>query len=474
MTLVGLFSWPRTIFGIMILLGLGYFIAINFAAESRGRLVPWAVGIIGVLPFVAIFLRGMRRLARRSDAWVWRGAGRRGAFLLWQKFKISGEQARRFWLMQVICSGVICISLTGGTVLRLQKVPPPQVASPQLAKEVNAEDQKRAREEQPFRDLAEQAKPLVAECRRLGQPAGRVTQVGKAVILDMESGGRREAHDDLPEALRGSPSGADLTLWLVAGKNRIPVAAYHPSKAGDDRTDVPGYRVDLDLAIVRWPSKKPIGIVRVRGEDPPDTVNVNQWTNGDKPWPAALTGPIDSPLAKWVASRPMEGGPDPVSDGLALADQAAGQPPVTVHCQPGGDTFAYEQDNSAPKLKGRALLWDVARDRPVERVNRSLPEQIRGQVSDPDLTLFMVTRQDVEVTKRWTFLNGTGSIEGYLVYWPEKKLVGRFKLICDDLFANPETGYFQPDGQVAVNPETGLDDALRLKLVKWIKTLVMP
>ena len=68
---------------------------------------------------------------------------------------------------------------------------------------------------------------------------------------------------------------------------------------------------------------------------------------------------------------------------------------------------------------------------------------------------------------------GKGSIEGFFAYWPEKKVGGRFKLTCDDLLGYANEGHFQTDdeGQVAVEPETGLYDVVALKLARWIKGL---
>jgi hypothetical protein len=126
------------------------------------------------------------------------------------------------------------------------------------------------------------------------------------------------------------------------------------------------------------------------------------------------------------------------------------------------------------------LIWDVSRDRRARKATKYLPEKLRGQMSDSELTLFLVTSPHVEVTKPLSrdekLIYGRGSIEGFIVYWPEKKAVGRFKLTCNDLLGYSDQGSFQVDdeGQVAVDPETGLDDTVALKLARWIKGLPGP
>ncbi|MCE9534300.1 MAG: hypothetical protein K8T89_24740 [Planctomycetes bacterium] len=313
------------------------------------------------------------------------------------------------------------------------------------------------------------------ECRRLGVPKERVTLLGKVIVLDLETGKRRQAHAYLPEALKGNPADPELTLFLVAEKHKTQVASYSPTETDSDKKAIPGYRVDLDVAIVRWPSKKPIGMVRLKGEDPPKSISVLQWTS-QKTFPDFVTGAIDAPMSSWVESRPTAGKPDPVGDALALAPKEEGKGAIIkVRCLRKDESYVYAEIGSAPKRKGKVLIWDVTRDRHAGKANRYLTEALRGQATDKELTLVMVTRQTVEADKSEAlkgFVTGKATIEGYIVHWPDKKLIGTFELTADDLLGVPKEGFFQNDGQVASDPETGLNDTAALKLARWIKSLV--
>lgn len=333
-------------------------------------------------------------------------------------------------------------------------------------------------EEAAVRDLIEHARPLVDECRRLGRPEGRVSLLGKALILDLETGTRREANDYLPEELRGNPTDPELTLFLIVEKHRTLVATYTETNAKND-TRITGYRVDVDLAVIRWPSKKPVGMVRVKGDNPPEFISVRQFMTGASTLPTAVTGWFDLSLSRWVAGLPAAGNPDPVADALALIARAKGKEDVIiVRCSP-DDKFAYAKGASAPKRKGKVLIWDAARDRPAGKANKYLPEELRGKLTDAELTLLAVTPPVVAgkpISADGTLVAGTGSINGIIVYWPEKKVAGTFKLVCDGLIGYADQGHFQADeeGQVAVDPERGLYDTTALKLSRWVKSLAGP
>jgi hypothetical protein len=471
LTMACTFWRPRSIFTILLMIGLVYFIAISFAVESRDHQVMAVVGCLGILPFVGTFLWGVVRFVQRSDAWVWRSLGVTGAYRLWQKYLISGEEARRYWLMQFLCSALIAVSLSGGLVVRLQREEPRPDASSQSVPTVSDEDRKKNQEEHAFGELAEQATPLVDECRKMGQPADRVALLGKALIMDLKTGKPRTAQGYLPEELRGKPTDPELTLFIVAAEHRTLITAYHLPAAAQE---IPGYRVDIDLAIMRWPSKKPLGMVQLKGDDPPENISVRQSVGGQT-HPPAVTGWVDAPLAHWVASRPHAGKPDPVGDALALAaDVKDKEDAITVRCLPKDDSYVYDAEGSAPKLKGKVLFWDVARDIHAEKANHYVPEKLRGQPSDQELTLFMVTRLEVEVTGRpenGGTIFGTAVIEGFIVYWPKKEAIGPFKLTCENLLGIPGSGFLQPDGQVASEAESGLYDTAAIKLGRWAESL---
>src|SRR5689334_11740733 len=111
LTLVCVFFYPRTVFGNLLLGAAAVVIGFVFAAESKSQTAMLAVLVIGLLPYVWLIVRGISRYRSRANAVIWQGAGMSGAFYLWQSVEISGQRARRFWLMQVLCSSLLAATL---------------------------------------------------------------------------------------------------------------------------------------------------------------------------------------------------------------------------------------------------------------------------------------------------------------------------------------------------------------------------
>ncbi len=139
-TLICAFRYPRTVFGLLLLLGVAYLIAILFALETKNKTLAIAVAVPFVVAFAAYFLHAAYRFANRSDAWAWHGAGMSGAFRLWQRYALTGRQARIHWLLRMVCSLAIACAVTGGLYTRLAGMENPPTnpeAARQRAKIVN-------------------------------------------------------------------------------------------------------------------------------------------------------------------------------------------------------------------------------------------------------------------------------------------------------------------------------------------------
>ena len=336
---------------------------------------------------------------------------------------------------------------------------------PELAK---GEDPK-VKEVEAFKELNEQIRPVVSECLKLGPPKERVTLQGKLLILDHETGQARKAHGDLDEKLRGKPSDKELTIFAIVKKHKIPVTIYSPKEgeASEKAKAIPGYRVDLDVAVLRWPSKTPIGVVTLKGGDPPNTVSVRQLLQGRTTYPEFVTGMVDAPLKEWVVSRPEEGKPDPAGDAMKLAPALESDVTLMTATTKGTtDPFVYADGGMPLKIEGKILFWDKDADRPLTLANDHLKEAVRGKITDSPLTIVMVTSQSFMLTRPQF---GNATYEGYVVAWPEKKVLARFKVSSVNLDDIPSTGFFQDDGQVATRRILDLEDTAALMLARWVQ-----
>jgi hypothetical protein len=344
---------------------------------------------------------------------------------------------------------------------------------PTVPKVVKGEDPN-AKEAEAFKELNEQIRPVVSECLKLGPPKERVTLQGKLLILDYETAQPRKAHGYLDENLQGKPSAKELTIFAIVKKHMIPVTIYSPKEKEEEEEEeasekapvVPGYRVDLDVAILRWPSKTPIGVVTLKGDDPPNTVSVSQLLQGSTTYPEFVTGMVDAPLQEWVVSRPQEGQPDPAGDAIKLAPAPDSDVTLIAATTTGTtDPFVYA-DGMPLKIEGKIFFWDKDADRPLTLANDHLEEEVRGKITDSPLTIVMVTSKSYILTKpQW----GNATYAGYVVAWPEKKVLARFKVSSVNLNDIPSRGFFQADGQVATRRILDLEDTAALMLARWIQ-----
>lgn len=151
--------------------------------------------------------------------------------------------------------------------------------------------------------LARAAQVLVKECRRLGDQ-GPVALRGKALIWDttgdpFDNGKRSPANDRLSGDIQTGSRDTNVTVFLVVEKHNEQTASYGDviGLNGRDalgREAIHGYRVDLDVAVVHLPDKAAVGLYRVQGAEPPQSIRRTQFDRSPE------YGDTIAPLAAWV------------------------------------------------------------------------------------------------------------------------------------------------------------------------------
>jgi hypothetical protein len=144
--------------------------------------------------------------------------------------------------------------------------------------------------------------------------AGKYQPEGpKALVIDLKTGKRHPATDDLKENLRGRPSDPDLLVFAVLNVAEELLERYY--KGGES-----GIRVSAQVAAIRWPKKEPLGMFVVTADPPPVTfvpkgeiprgdlagaishgITEYSWDNARNLWQAKL--PLGHPLdGAWVSA----------------------------------------------------------------------------------------------------------------------------------------------------------------------------
>jgi hypothetical protein len=113
LTLIVRFYYPRTTFGVVLILGVLFFCVEMVVVEDAARPV---VQFGAMAPFViwlgALFVRDVMNLARGADAQLWERAGMSGMYHVWAGYTVSGAAARKYWLLASVCTLAILLSLT--------------------------------------------------------------------------------------------------------------------------------------------------------------------------------------------------------------------------------------------------------------------------------------------------------------------------------------------------------------------------
>lgn len=134
--------WRRSAFGIMMLLGVAYFIAVNVADERRKA--PSRALLAGI-PFAALYLllcvRAAVRYIRKADVDLWFSAGMQGAYLLWERVRVEGAAAQRYWLFQALCAGAVGLGIAAQLAAMNFRPPPAPEKHPDLGRRATVREE---------------------------------------------------------------------------------------------------------------------------------------------------------------------------------------------------------------------------------------------------------------------------------------------------------------------------------------------
>jgi hypothetical protein len=133
------------------------------------------------------------------------------------------------------------------------------------------------------RAIVAEVKSLIQGCRAAGD---HVAFAGKALVWNMHNDTRSAAYGMLPDPIRATDRDKRITVFMVVGERREKVGTY--STSGQ-----PAYREYMDVAVVLWPDKKPIGFHTVVSGEPSLSRPVQD---------SAEYGERDKAIANWIIS----------------------------------------------------------------------------------------------------------------------------------------------------------------------------
>lgn len=116
------------------------------------------------------------------------------------------------------------------------------------------------REIQRQRAIVNEVRPLIEDCKQLGERP--VSVRGKCLVWDITKNSRSGAHSLLPRKLRATSSDDEMTIFMVLPPREELVGYY--SVSGQ-----PAYREYVDVCVVYWPQKKAVGLHSVVSKEPP-------------------------------------------------------------------------------------------------------------------------------------------------------------------------------------------------------------
>ncbi len=143
---------------------------------------------------------------------------------------------------------------------------------------------KSTRETDAFhRQIADQTQSLIGEAKKR---SGEIKIRGGVLVWDVERNSRSEEYD-FPRTLCAKPSDRHVTVFMITRRNDVQVGVY--SLGGK------AYRQSLDVAVVYWPEKTPVGFATIQGAEPPRVTH----SRGD------FHGDTTEPFMKWIKSLPV-------------------------------------------------------------------------------------------------------------------------------------------------------------------------
>jgi hypothetical protein len=133
------------------------------------------------------------------------------------------------------------------------------------------------------RAIVAEVKGLIQDCRAAGD---HVAFARKALVWNMHNDTRSGAYGMLPDPIRATDRDRPITVFMVVGERKEKVGTY--SISGQ-----PAYRQYVDVAVVLWPDKKPIGFHTVVSREPKLSRPVQD---------TAEYGDRDEAIANWIMS----------------------------------------------------------------------------------------------------------------------------------------------------------------------------
>src|SRR6185503_18156365 len=130
---------------------------------------------------------------------------------------------------------------------------------------------------------------------------------------DVDKENVSEAHGRLPKELRLQSQEEKCTVYLITERERRPVMNYNFDVFhGGGSTGVQGFRTDLIVCAVDWPSLQPRGKYRINGNGPPQYVTLKpdqrevdeDWAGNVQRWMETC---VHGPEARYYApyQQPM-------------------------------------------------------------------------------------------------------------------------------------------------------------------------
>jgi len=134
------------------------------------------------------------------------------------------------------------------------------------------EEKAQERQQKIVQDVA----ALAPQCRPV--EADDVVIRGQCLVWNVHAGKTHAAYHHLPEELREQAGSERVTVFLVHLR-REEVGRYTVSNEA-------AYQLYMDVAVVQWPEKQPVGLVSLAGARPKQSREVKQRAEyGDSVWP---------------------------------------------------------------------------------------------------------------------------------------------------------------------------------------------
>jgi len=137
------------------------------------------------------------------------------------------------------------------------------------------------------RAIVSHVRNLLDACKSMGDSASPTIK-GKALVWDMTSDSRSDAHDRLPSELKATSADSQITVFMVIGERNVQVGTY--SVSGE-----PAYRQYMDVAVAYWPEKKAVGMGYVVSKEPRSSRPVEHRPEYGDPY---------EPIANWISTLP--------------------------------------------------------------------------------------------------------------------------------------------------------------------------